>query len=90
MYLQLSEDEAFSITNTEENLWLGIHALENGQSFGINLLPSRESKPHKYIEIRQGVLGIKIFFFINKKAKKDIDLGIWEHAEIIWSKKYSK
>ncbi len=75
-----SSDKVRVQTNCGAN-FIDINGMEHEQGIRVDAYPH-----FHYIEIREKGGCLSIFYFSNKRAKKDVNLGWWEDAAVIFSK----
>ena len=83
MQLKLYSKNSIRVTTgVSEPNFLDIKSLE----WEGGLMVENWSDSKQYMEIREKNGQTAVFFFMRKSAKKDVDLGHWEDAEVIFSK----
>jgi hypothetical protein len=75
-----SKDKIRLITGSSNNNFIDCVSEHQEAALTVSFLPSQT-----YMEIRKKANQVKIFYFENKKHKKEFDFGYWEDAEVIFA-----
>ncbi len=80
METRMTQEDRFRISTRQGCNYIDIEGMANEQ--GIKVIGHPLAN---YIEVRQKNSQICTFYFRNKRAKKDMDLGWWEDAVVVFA-----
>lgn len=80
MNLELSYDSRIRIQTDLGKNYIDVSGVQDQCGMAVDAYPFLH-----YIEIRKKNGYIRTFYFKNKGVKKDIDLGYWQDAEVIFA-----
>jgi hypothetical protein len=81
MNIHMNQGDKARLSCYQGNNFIDVECLEHEQGLVVEAYPY-----FHYIEVREKERRIRTFYFRNKRAKKDMDLGWWADAEVVWSK----
>lgn len=80
MEIKLYHNDRFRVRTGQESNFIDIGGMDWEAGITVDMYPH-----FHYIELRKKEWQVRLFLFKNKGVKKDIDLGWWSDAEVVYA-----
>jgi hypothetical protein len=81
MNIHMNYKDRVRLSCYQDSNFIDVECLGHEQGLAVDAYPY-----FHYIEVREKKGAIRTFYFRSKRAKREMDLGWWADAEVVWSK----